>query len=91
MFRLLFLPTGGKNEPAEDVRFFQFQLADNLMLLYEKLQNKTYEHGEYEAFKVNDPKPRDIHKARVVDRVVHHLIYSRRKQDDKYKRFESDV
>jgi retron-type reverse transcriptase len=39
------------------------------------LKNKTYQHGEYEAFKINDPKPRDIHKATVRDRLLHHAIY----------------
>lgn len=36
---------------------------------------KTYTHGPYAAFTVADPKPRNIHKATVRDRVVHHLIY----------------
>jgi len=36
---------------------------------------KTYRHGKYHAFKINDPKPRDIHKASVRDRLVHHSIY----------------
>ncbi|MFZ4648582.1 MAG: reverse transcriptase/maturase family protein [Patescibacteria group bacterium] len=32
--------------------------------------------GGYQAFKVSDPKPRDIHKATVSDRILHHLLYS---------------
>ncbi len=32
-------------------------------------------HGGYSAFRISDPKPRDIHKARVRDRLVHHAIY----------------
>ena len=67
-----FLP--GKRK-KKDVRAFELQLGDNLVLLYEELKNKTYTHGGYEAFKINDPKPRDIHKATVRDRVVHHLLY----------------
>lgn len=59
----------------KDVLAFQLQLADNLILLQKELQNKTYEHGEYSAFNISDPKPRNIHKALVRDRVVHHLIY----------------
>lgn len=35
---------------------------------------KTYRHGGYHFFKINDPKPRDIHKATVRDRLVHHAI-----------------
>jgi retron-type reverse transcriptase len=32
-------------------------------------------HGHYEHFKINDPKPRDIHKASVRDRLLHHALY----------------
>ncbi len=48
---------------------------DNLLALHENLKNKTYTHGGYHAFKVNDPKPRDIHKATVRDRIVHRALY----------------
>ncbi len=51
------------------------QLGDNLILLHRELMDKTYEHGGYSAFNISDPKPRNIHKALVRDRVVHHLIY----------------
>jgi retron-type reverse transcriptase len=40
-----------------------------------ELKNKIYHHSNYKAFKINDPKPRDIHKASVKDRLVHHAIY----------------
>jgi retron-type reverse transcriptase len=39
------------------------------------LRCRTYRHGSYEAFNVNDPKPRSIHKACVRDRLLHHAIY----------------
>jgi RNA-directed DNA polymerase len=67
-----FLP--GKRK-KKDVIAFQLQLADNLIELQRELQDKTYEHGGYAAFNISDPKPRNIHKALVRDRVVHHLIY----------------
>lgn len=47
---------------------------DNILSLHEELEQKTYKHGGYEPFKINDPKPRDIHKASVRDRLVHHAI-----------------
>ena len=34
-------------------------------------------HGNYKAFNISDPKPRQIHKATVRDRLLHHLIYQR--------------
>lgn len=48
---------------------------DNLVLMQNDLSDRKYRHGAYEAFKVNDPKPRDIHKASVRDRLLHHAIY----------------
>ena len=65
--------TGKKHK--KDVQEFGLHLMDNLIELHQSLKEKTYTHGPYHAFKVNDPKPRDIHKARVRDRVVHHLLY----------------
>lgn len=48
---------------------------NNIVSLHKDLKGKTYKHGLYHAFKINDPKPRDIHKASVRDRIVHHAIY----------------
>lgn len=48
---------------------------DNIILLHRQLISKKYSHGGYCAFKINDPKPRDIHKASVADRLLHHAIY----------------
>lgn len=50
-------------------------LMDNIFSLHADLINHTYSHGGYQAFKINDPKPRDIHKATVRDRLLHHAIY----------------
>lgn len=59
----------------KDVIKFQAELATNITSLYADLKNKTYVHGPYSAFNISDPKPRNIHKATVRDRVLHHLIY----------------
>ncbi|KKR21357.1 MAG: Retron-type reverse transcriptase [Candidatus Moranbacteria bacterium GW2011_GWA2_39_41] len=59
----------------EDVQIFQMRLMDNIFTLHYDLLNHTYKHGGYQAFKINDPKPRDIHKATVRDRLLHHAIY----------------
>ncbi|MFA6251418.1 MAG: reverse transcriptase/maturase family protein [Candidatus Paceibacterota bacterium] len=59
----------------KDVIIFQSKLSDNINDLYNLLQTRTYIHGEYSAFNVSDPKPRNIHKATVRDRLLHHLIY----------------
>ncbi|HTP56949.1 MAG TPA: reverse transcriptase/maturase family protein [Candidatus Paceibacterota bacterium] len=37
--------------------------------------NRTYCHGSYHQFRINDPKPRDISKASVRDRLLHHAVY----------------
>lgn len=59
----------------KDVGEFLLKFMDNLILLQRDLASKTYIHGGYTAFKINDPKPRDIHKASVRDRLLHHAIY----------------
>lgn len=59
----------------KDVADFQVHFMDNILELHQDLLEKTYRHGAYQAFKINDPKPRDIHKAKVRDRLVHHAIY----------------
>lgn len=59
----------------DDVADFSVNLTDNLLLLHQELVDKTYRHGGYTAFKINDPKPRQIHKASVRDRLIHHAIY----------------
>lgn len=59
----------------KDVQEFELYLADNLLSINRELASKTYRHSPYEAFNISDPKPRNIHKARVKDRVVHRAIY----------------
>jgi len=59
----------------QDVQEFQYRLSDNILALHNELANKTYTHGGYYAFRISDPKPRDIHKASVRDRLLHHAIY----------------
>lgn len=67
-----FLP-GKKNK--KDVAEFALNLNHNIYKLYSDLKNKVYSHSKYLAFPINDPKPRDIHKASVRDRLLHHAIY----------------
>ncbi|MEI6346224.1 MAG: reverse transcriptase/maturase family protein [bacterium] len=59
----------------KDVAGFLTHFSDNLFVLHRSLQDKTYRHGGYQAFSVRDPKPREIHKASVQDRLVHHALY----------------
>jgi len=59
----------------KDVQIFERHLEDNLFDLYFALKSRSYKHGGYFEFYVNDPKRRHIHKARVRDRIVHHLLY----------------
>ncbi|MCC6198812.1 group II intron reverse transcriptase domain-containing protein [Candidatus Nomurabacteria bacterium] len=59
-----------------DVQLFERNLVVNIQLLHERLVTKIYSHSSYEAFNISDPKPRNIHKASVRDRIVHHLLYS---------------
>lgn len=47
----------------------------NIMDLRGELSGGMYRHGGYEQFRINDPKPRIIHKASVRDRLVHHALH----------------
>ena len=59
----------------KDVAVFSENLSQNIYELHLDLVNKTYKHGLYSAFNISDPKPRNIHKATVRDRLLHHAIY----------------
>lgn len=59
----------------KDVQEFQINLMDNILKLHHDLVYHKYEHVGYKAFKVYDPKTRNIHKATVSDRLLHHAIY----------------
>jgi len=58
-----------------DIQEFERNLEDNLFSLHTELKNKTYQHSDYTSFFITDPKSRNIHKACVRDRIVHHAIY----------------
>lgn len=60
-----------------DVQEFGHNLMDNVLALHSELKDKTYVHGPYHAFNISDPKPRNIHKASVRDRLLHHAIHRR--------------
>ncbi|OHA54626.1 MAG: hypothetical protein A2226_01270 [Candidatus Veblenbacteria bacterium RIFOXYA2_FULL_43_9] len=64
----------GKRQ-RQDVQEFVFRFMDNILLLHRDLAAKTYRHSVYEAFNISDPKPRNIHKAAVRDRLIHHALY----------------
>ena len=59
----------------KDVQEFERNLMGNIISLHRDLATKTYAHSAYQHFKIADPKPRDIHKASVRDRLLHHAIH----------------
>ena len=59
----------------KDVQEFELYLMKNIFSLHQDLVSKTYKHSHYEAFNISDPKPRNIHKATVRDRLLHHALY----------------
>jgi retron-type reverse transcriptase len=58
-----------------DVTEFSSKLISHLTYLHHTIHSGEYKHGGYKHFKISDPKPRDIHKASVADRVLHHALY----------------
>jgi RNA-directed DNA polymerase len=59
----------------KDVQEFERDLMTNIISLHHDLELKTYVHSAYQYFRISDPKPRDIHKARVRDRLLHHALH----------------
>lgn len=64
-----------RKRDKRDVQEYYRHLMDNILELHQDLANHTYKHGGYQAFNICDPKPRNIHKAMVRDRLLHHAIY----------------
>ena len=64
----------GKRKRA-DVQVFEYRLEDNIFELHQELIDGTYSHGSYMQFRITDPKPRQISKALVRDRLLHHALY----------------
>ncbi|MBI2279001.1 MAG: group II intron reverse transcriptase domain-containing protein [Candidatus Brennerbacteria bacterium] len=64
---------GKRGKP--DVQEFGLRLMDNIFALHRDLVSGRYRHGPYRAFNITDPKPRNIHKATVRDRLLHHAAY----------------
>src|SRR3989338_40492 len=58
-----------------DVQAFSLYLMDHIHGLRQGLLGRTYNHGGYYAFNICDPKPRNIHKAQVRDRLLHHAVH----------------
>lgn len=65
----------GKGTRA-DVRAFAWKLEENIFGLHRALADGSYRHGPYHAFHICDPKQRQIHKATVRDRIVHHAVFA---------------
>lgn len=64
-----------RKKTKTDVAIFASRLFANLLKLEQELRAGVYRHRPYYYFKISDPKPRDIHKAMVRDRVIHHALY----------------
>lgn len=59
----------------KDVEGFGRYLMANILELHEDLRLGTYHHAGYQHFRITDPKSRDIHKASVRDRLLHHALH----------------
>lgn len=58
----------------EDVLIFSEHFEEHLLQLHTDLVCGRYTHGSYTRFLIHDPKLRNIAKASVRDRVLHHAI-----------------
>lgn len=64
----------GKRYKRDAVEFAR-KFFEEIYLLHAELKGGNYKHGEYKSFNISDPKPRNIHKAGVRDRLLHHAIH----------------
>lgn len=62
-------------QSRKDVQEFELDLMSNIIALHNDLSLKKYHHSIYEEFNIYDPKLRNIHKASVRDRLLHHALY----------------
>ena len=60
----------------KDVQAFEYRLEAHIFSLQRDLAAGAYRHGPYHAFHICDPKQRQIHKATVRDRIVHHAVFA---------------
>jgi retron-type reverse transcriptase len=61
-----------KKKNSESIRF-EMYLEDNIIDIYRRLKNETYDVGKYRFFKVYEPKERLIYSLPFYDRVVQQL------------------
>ena len=61
-----------KRRKPDRIRF-EMYLEDNILDIYKKLKHEEYEVGEYNSFRVYEPKERLIHSLPFYDRVVQQL------------------
>lgn len=59
----------------KDIQLFEWNLEENIFKLHRELKSRTYKHSSYTSFNISDPKPRNIHKAQVRDRILHHAVF----------------
>lgn len=64
----------GKKKKS-DVTDFVVNLSKNIFDLRDGILSGKYKHGGYKYFRIYEPKARDIHKATVRDRILHHAVY----------------
>ena len=59
-----------------DVQEYWRRLEKNVFKLHRDLRVKSYRHGPYASFYIQDPKVRHVRKACVRDRLVHQALYT---------------
>lgn len=62
---------------SESARRYEIAFESNLVDLFRRLKEKTYEPAKSSFFVVLEPKVREIWAAEFEDRIVHHIIYNR--------------
>jgi retron-type reverse transcriptase len=64
----------GKRASSEIMQF-EYYLESHLSQIHKELTSRTYRHGQYAQYVVQDSKKREIAVAPVRDRLLHRLLY----------------
>jgi len=64
---------GKRSKP--DVQVFELNLEDNIFTLAQNLKTGSLPRISYQQFRITDPKPRLISKAKVSNRLLFHAVY----------------
>lgn len=72
--RLAFYKAQRRKQDRDEVQAYRLNLQDNLLILREQILSGNVQVGQYDLFRIFDPKERVICAAAFSERVLHHAL-----------------